>query len=69
MRPFPLSPFRVRAIERASRTENSTGVGLGLVIAKEMIVSHGGRIGLRSTSGSGSEFCFDLPATSNGVKA
>jgi NtrC-family two-component system sensor histidine kinase KinB len=64
--------FQPRIFERFFRvpgTENSTGVGLGLAIAKEMIVSHGGRIGLQSTSGNGSEFYFDLPATSNGVKA
>jgi NtrC-family two-component system sensor histidine kinase KinB len=64
--------FQSRIFERFFRvpgTEDSTGVGLGLAIAKEMIVSHGGRIGLQSTSGKGSEFYFDLPATSNGVKA
>jgi NtrC-family two-component system sensor histidine kinase KinB len=64
--------FQPRIFERFFRvpgTENSTGVGLGLAIAKEMIVSHGGRIGLQSTSSYGSEFYFDLPATSNGVKA
>ena len=64
--------FQPRIFERFFRvpgTENSTGVGLGLAIAKEMIVSHGGRIGLQSTSGNGSEFYFDLPATSSGLKA
>jgi NtrC-family two-component system sensor histidine kinase KinB len=64
--------FQPRIFERFFRvpgTENSIGVGLGLAIAKEMIVSHGGRIGLRSTSGNGSEFYFDLPANNNGVKA
>ena len=64
--------FQSRIFERFFRipgTEDSTGVGLGLAIAKEMVVSHGGSIGLQSTSGKGSEFYFDLPATSNGVKA
>jgi NtrC-family two-component system sensor histidine kinase KinB len=64
--------FQSRIFERFFRipgTEDSTGVGLGLAIAREMIVSHGGSIGLQSTSGKGSEFYFDLPATSNGVKA
>jgi signal transduction histidine kinase len=64
--------FQSRIFERFFRipgTEDSTGVGLGLAIAREMIVSHGGSVGLQSTSGQGSEFYFDLPATSNGVKA
>jgi signal transduction histidine kinase len=50
-------------------TEDSTGVGLGLPIAKEMVVSHGGSIGLQSTSGQRSEFYFDLPAISKRAKA
>ncbi len=32
------------------------GAGLGLSIAKEITVAHGGRIGIRSTPGQGSEF-------------
>jgi signal transduction histidine kinase len=64
--------FQSRIFERFFRipgTEDSTGVGLGLAIAREMVVSHGGSVGLQSTSGKGSEFYFDLPATSNGMKA
>jgi NtrC-family two-component system sensor histidine kinase KinB len=64
--------FQSRIFERFFRipgTEDSTGVGLGLAIAKEMVVAHGGSIGLESTSGQGSEFYFDLPAISKGAKA
>jgi K+-sensing histidine kinase KdpD len=64
--------FQGRIFERFFRvpgTEDSTGAGLGLAIAKEMVVSHGGSIGLQSTLGKGSEFYFDLPAISKGAKA
>ena len=67
--------FQARVFERFFRipgTEESNGVGLGLAIAKEIVVSHRGSIGLHSTPGKGSEFYFDLPAagkSSNGAKA
>ena len=57
---------------RIPGTEESHGVGLGLAIAKEIVASHGGTIGLRSNPGGGSEFYFDLPTVKtngNGVSA
>jgi signal transduction histidine kinase len=63
--------FQSRVFERFFRipgTEESNGVGLGLAIAKEIVGSHGGSIGLHSTPGEGSEFYFDLPAASKSSK-
>ncbi|MBV8378123.1 MAG: HAMP domain-containing protein [Verrucomicrobia bacterium] len=57
--------FQPRVFERFFRipgTEDSNGVGLGLAIAKQIVVSHGGSIGLHSAPGAGSEFYFDLPS-------
>jgi two-component system sensor histidine kinase/response regulator len=37
------------------------GLGIGLFIAAEIIRRHGGKIGVKSQSGEGSEFYFNLP--------
>ena len=37
------------------------GAGLGLAIAKGIVDAHGGRIGVASTHGEGTEFSFTLP--------
>jgi two-component system, NtrC family, sensor histidine kinase KinB len=40
--------------------QTKRGAGLGLSIAREIVVAHGGRVGVRSEAGHGSEFFFVL---------
>lgn len=42
-------------------TDNEAGTGLGLIISKEFIDMHQGRIWAESTLGKGSKFCFQIP--------
>jgi signal transduction histidine kinase len=42
-------------------SEKPGGTGLGLVISKQIIMEHGGTIGVKSQTGEGTTFTIDLP--------
>ena len=49
--------------------EMRTGVGLGLAIAREIVLAHGGKIEVSSTLGKGTEFIVRLPTSTTGSSA
>jgi NtrC-family two-component system sensor histidine kinase KinB len=55
--------YQERIFDRFFRVPGQVknGAGLGLSIAKEIVGAHGGRIGVKSRSGQGSEFFINLP--------
>jgi signal transduction histidine kinase len=56
--------LRRRIFDKFFRISESgdEGAGLGLSIAREIVLAHGGNIGVESEEGKGSEFFFTLPA-------
>ena len=53
--------FEIETIVTTAGTANETGSGLGLILCKEFVDKHGGKIWAESEEGKGSSFIFSLP--------
>jgi signal transduction histidine kinase len=53
--------FRIDESYSTVGTQNEKGTGLGLLLCKEFIDKHGGRIWVESERGKGSRFFFSIP--------
>ena len=53
--------FRLDKTSSSRGTDDEVGTGLGLIISKEFIEMHRGKIWVESTLGKGSKFCFRIP--------